>query len=53
MNWKRFFAAVFALLVVFPLSSTRVNAQTSTTADIAGVVTDPQPARRFLARKLL
>ena len=25
MNWKRFFAAVFALLVVFSLSSTRVT----------------------------
>ena len=44
MNWKRFFAAVFALLVVFSLSSTRVNAQNSTTGDIAGVVTDPSGA---------
>ena len=44
MNRKRFFAAVFALLVVFSLSSTRVNAQTSTTGDIAGVVTDPSGA---------
>ena len=25
MNWKRFFAAVFALLVVFSLGSTRVT----------------------------
>ena len=44
MNWKRFFAAVFALLVVLSLSSTRVNAQNSTTGDIAGVVTDPSGA---------
>ena len=44
MNWKRFFAAVFALLVVLSLSSTRVIAQTSTTGDIAGVVTDPSGA---------
>ena len=44
MNWKRFFAAVFALLVVLSLGSTRVNAQKSTTGDIAGVVTDPSGA---------
>ena len=44
MNWKRFFAAVFALLVVLSLGSTRVTAQTSTTGDIAGVVTDPSGA---------
>ena len=30
MNWKRFFAAVFALLVVLSLGSTRVSAQTQT-----------------------
>src|SRR5271170_7673799 len=44
MNWKRFFAATFALLVVLSLSSTRLAAQTSTTGDIAGVVTDPSGA---------
>ena len=44
MNWKRFFAAVFALLVVLSLGSTRVHAQNSTTGDIAGVVTDPSGA---------
>ena len=44
MNWKRFFAAVFALLVVLSLSSTRVGAQTTTTGDVAGVVTDPSGA---------
>src|SRR5271170_3431671 len=44
MNWKRFFAAVFALLVVLSLGSTRLAAQNSTTGDIAGVVTDPSGA---------
>jgi hypothetical protein len=44
MNWKRFFAAVFALLVLLSLGSTRLTAQTSTTGDIAGVVTDPSGA---------
>jgi len=41
MNWKRFFAAVFALLVVLSLGATRVAAQTSTTGDLTGTVTDP------------
>ena len=41
MNWKRFLAVMFALLVGLSLSSTRAAAQTSTTGDIAGVVTDP------------
>ena len=50
MNWKRFFAAVFALLVVLSLGSTRVSAQTQSTGDIAGVVTDAR-VRWFLARK--
>ncbi len=44
MNWKRFFAAVFALLVVLSLGSTRVSAQTSTTGDIAGAISDPSGA---------
>lgn len=44
MNWKRFFAAVFALLVVLSLGSTRLAAQTATSGDIAGVVTDPSGA---------
>ena len=44
MNWKRFFAAVFALLVVLSFGSTRVAAQTATSGDIAGVVTDPSGA---------
>jgi len=44
MNWKRFIAAVFALLVVLSLGSTRISAQTNTTGDIAGVVTDPSGA---------
>ena len=41
MNLKRFMAVMFALLVGLSFSSTRVAAQTSTTGDIAGVVTDP------------
>jgi len=44
MNWKRFCAFVFALLVVLSLGSTRLAAQTNTTGDIAGVVTDPSNA---------
>jgi hypothetical protein len=44
MNWKQFFAAVFALLVVLSLSSTRLMAQTATSGDIAGTVTDPSGA---------
>jgi carboxypeptidase family protein len=41
MNLKRFFAIVFAILVVLSLGSTRLAAQTATTGDVAGVVTDP------------
>ena len=41
MNWKRFFVFVFALLLVLSLGSTRLAAQTNTTGDISGVVTDP------------
>jgi hypothetical protein len=44
MNWKRFFAAVFALLVVLSFGSTRLAAQTATSGDIAGTVTDPSGA---------
>src|SRR5271168_2987271 len=44
MNWKRFFAVVFTLLVALSLSPTRLAAQTSTTGDVAGVVTDPSNA---------
>jgi hypothetical protein len=40
MNWKRFFVAMFALLAVLSISSTRLAAQTSTSGDITGVVTD-------------
>ena len=44
MNWKRFFVVVFALLVAMSLGSTRLAAQTSTTGDVAGTVTDPSGA---------
>lgn len=44
MNLKRFFAIVFAILVVLSLGSTRLAAQTATTGDVAGVVTDPSNA---------
>jgi len=40
MNWKRFFVAMFALLAVLSIGSTRLAAQTSTTGDITGIVTD-------------
>ncbi|MGH7744397.1 MAG: carboxypeptidase regulatory-like domain-containing protein, partial [Candidatus Dormibacteria bacterium] len=41
MNLKRFFAVVFALLVAMSLGSIRLAAQTTSTGDVAGVVTDP------------
>src|SRR5271154_3477434 len=44
MNWKRFFAVMFALLAVLSIGSTRLAAQTQTTGDVAGVVTDPSGA---------
>ena len=40
MNWKRFFIAMFALLAVLSIGSVRLAAQTTTTGDITGVVTD-------------
>jgi hypothetical protein len=44
MNWKRFFVVAFALLVVMSIGSTRLAAQTSSSGDIAGVVTDQSGA---------
>jgi hypothetical protein len=44
MNFKRFFAVKCALLVALSIGSTRLLAQTSTSGDIAGVVTDPTGA---------
>jgi hypothetical protein len=44
MNLKRFLVVVFAFLVVLSLGSTRLAAQTSTTGDVTGVVTDPSNA---------
>lgn len=41
MNRKRLFAVLFALLVALLVSSPRLAAQTNTTGDIAGVVSDP------------
>ncbi len=41
MNLKRFMAVMFALLVGLSFSSTRVAAQTQSTGDVTGVVTDP------------
>ena len=40
MNWKRFFVAMFALLAVLSIGSARLAAQTATTGDISGIVTD-------------
>jgi hypothetical protein len=40
MNWKRFFVAMFALLAVLSIGSNRLAAQTATTGDISGIVTD-------------
>jgi hypothetical protein len=45
MNWKRFFVAMFALLVAFSFTSTRASAQASlSTGSIQGTITDPQGA---------
>src|ERR1700683_1051800 len=44
MNLKRICAVLFALLVVLSLGSTRLNAQTQTTGDIAGIISDPSNA---------
>ena len=41
MNWKRFLAVMFALLTVLTIGSNRAAAQTNTTGDVTGVVTDP------------
>jgi Carboxypeptidase regulatory-like domain/TonB-dependent Receptor Plug Domain len=40
MNWKRFFVAMFALLAALSIGSNRLAAQTATTGDISGIVTD-------------
>jgi hypothetical protein len=44
MNWKRFFVVAFALLVAMSIGTTRLVAQTTTTGEIAGVVSDPSGA---------
>ncbi len=41
MNWKRFLAVMFALLVGLSIGSGRAAAQTQSTGDVTGVVTDP------------
>ena len=41
---KRFFAVLFALVVVLTLGATRLKAQTQTTGDIVGTITDPSNA---------
>jgi hypothetical protein len=44
MNLKRICAVLFALLVVLSLGSSRLTAQTQTTGDIAGIISDPSNA---------
>lgn len=44
MNWKFFMAVKFALLVALSIGSTQLDAQTTTTGDVVGVVTDPSNA---------
>jgi hypothetical protein len=44
MNLKRFCGIVLAFLVVLSVGSCRLAAQTTTTGDVAGVVTDPSNA---------
>ena len=41
---KRFFAVLFALIVVLTLGATRLKAQTQTTGDIVGTISDPSNA---------
>jgi hypothetical protein len=41
MNWKRFMAVMFALLVGLTIGSGRLAAQTQSTGDITGAITDP------------
>ena len=41
---KRFFAMLFALVVVLTLGATRLKAQNQTTGDLVGTVTDPSNA---------
>jgi len=44
MNSKRFFVIAFAILVVLSIGSGRLAAQTQSTGDVAGVVSDPTGA---------
>lgn len=44
MNWKRFIGAMVALLFVLSFLAVRLPAQTTTTGNIAGSVTDPSGA---------
>jgi hypothetical protein len=44
MSWRSFFAVVLVLLLVLLIGATQLAAQTTTTGDISGVVTDPSNA---------
>lgn len=44
MNSRRFFAVMFTFFLVMSLGPSRLAAQTSTTGDVAGIVTDPSGA---------
>jgi Carboxypeptidase regulatory-like domain len=44
MSSRRFFAVMFTFYLVMSLGPSRLAAQTSTTGDVAGVVTDPSGA---------
>jgi Carboxypeptidase regulatory-like domain len=44
MNWKTFVVVMFAFLLALAIGATRLAAQTQTTGDIAGTVTDPSGA---------
>jgi len=44
MNWKRFLAIASALLVMLTVGSFRLVAQTTTSGDVTGIVTDPSNA---------
>ena len=44
MNWKRFFVVILTLLAAVSISCVRLAAQTQSTGDVAGAVTDPSNA---------
>jgi hypothetical protein len=44
MNLRRLFVALFALIVMLGIGTSRAKAQTTTTGEVSGVITDPSNA---------